>query len=216
MKNQNYIEKTKQKIKKCVIIDFCKRSNAIAVGTGIAFIYVIICAIFKTSDSLNVSDTLRIWGEVLLNISYSIIAAALFYIFQVYVPTIRRIQIREKESQRCIENYLIKNIKYLQEQLKLLEQGEKTEKDLLQGITYTSNGIINAADRCFLYYVDIIAEDVLDIINDIVDNPVFDLINKRANGKLVGYSISDIIRDDTANHDKLLKCFDTIRQIYKK
>ena len=70
----------------------------------VAMLYCLIVIVFKLSPFLNVNDKLRILGEFFNTISISIIAAFIFYIFQINLSEKRR----KKLYIRLLKNVLIK------------------------------------------------------------------------------------------------------------
>lgn len=77
----------KMKNKKSVFWhDFISQNKAIVMSGFIAVIYCIVCVIFKSSEKLNVNETIYPWGEFLFNVAISVIAAVVFFVVQVFIP----------------------------------------------------------------------------------------------------------------------------------
>lgn len=65
---------------------FCRENRNIVIITTISAVFCIIVSIFKSSKVLNVPYWLYPWGELGYWISVSVIAAAIFFVFQTYIP----------------------------------------------------------------------------------------------------------------------------------
>ncbi len=68
-----------------------KYRNVTLIAT-MALLFAFISAVFKSSPVLNIASQLRPFGELLLNICYSIIAAYVFFLYQTVLPEINKIK----------------------------------------------------------------------------------------------------------------------------
>lgn len=197
------------KRKKNGAIEFWKtflfENKAIAVVVGIAMFYCVICVIFKSSSFFNVSNTLRPWGDLLFNISISIIAAGVFFVVQVFYPERKRKQILLKYAKKVLEEEILQCANHLTIQLEILTKNEKDEKEIRQSIDNECMKIDKRIEDCLSLYANTISSEILDVLYNIKTSDFFFKISKRAHGELVGLTMNKILSERNEEEYKQFK-----------
>ena len=95
-------------MKKNSIISIIRsRYLSITIITFMALVFALVAAIFKSSSVLNVTPHMRPFGELVTNVCYSVIAAYVFFIYQIVLPEI--------EKSRQLDSYICKQVSSLTE-----------------------------------------------------------------------------------------------------
>lgn len=156
-------------------------------GIG-AVVRSVLCLAFKCVPGLDVSyDWMRVLGDFLLNVAISIIAAVIFFIFQVVIPnnmkhyTMSRIMYNSIQERIIIQFYdLVNEVRLFTELSEMTDISEpakeKTEESVKTAIKNKLILIKDNIDNCIKLYFEYIPDDILDTLERIKYSTLIDRV----------------------------------------
>ena len=189
--------KKKLNFKRCVVVDFVANNVLISLVGTLALLFCCVCAFFKMSPILNVPVELQPWGELLNNISISVIAAVIFYIVQVYLPNRKRNRVLREVMKKYFKEVLLKECRMLKARTDAIRNGEHSEKELIEVINVNCQKVNSALNKALENYLSVLPTELITAINTIISDDMLYEITLRASGSLVNRSLETIVQDDS-------------------
>ena len=156
-------------------------------GIG-ALIFSIVCLVYKCVPWLNVPhEWMRILGDFFLNVAISIIAAVIFFVFQVVIPnnmkhyTMSRIMYNSIQERIIIQFYdLVNEVRLYTELSEMTDISDsakmKTEESVKTAIKNKLLMIKDNIDNCIKSYYEYIPDDILDTLERIKYSTLIDRV----------------------------------------
>lgn len=184
------------KLKKCIFIDFVTSNLLISIVGVLALLYCCICAFFKMSPKFNVPIELHPWGELISNISISVIAAVIFYIVQVYLPNRKRDTVLKEVMKKYCKEVLLKECKMLKVRTESIRNGEHSEKEIIDAVNVSCQKVNSALNKALENYLSVLPTELISAINEVISDDMLYEITLRASGSLVNRSLEKIVEND--------------------
>ena len=207
--------KSKASCKECVIVDFVKNNRFIfLLGLG-ALLYCCICAYFKSSPVYNVSAELQPWGDLLYNIAISVIAAAFFYIAQVYIPDRKRNHVLRDVTKKFCKGVLLTECNALRVRIDSIRSGFVTEVEIMAAMDANCQKVNSALNKALEHYLAVLPTTLIAAISDLLSDDMLYQVTLRASGRLRNRSLEKIVKDDT-EYNSLKNRIDKIKNEIEK
>lgn len=189
--------KKKINSKRCIVIDFVVNNALIFLSGVLALLFCCVCAFFKMSPTFNVPVELQPWGELLNNISISVIAAVIFYIVQVYLPNRKRDRVLREVMKKYCKEVLLKECRMLKARTDAIRNGEHSEKELIEVVNVNCQKVNSALNKALENYLSVLPTELISAINTVISDDMLHEITLRASGSLVNRSLETIVQDDS-------------------
>ena len=189
--------KKKLNSKRCIVIDFVVNNALIFLSGVLALLFCCVCAFFKMSPTFNVPVELQPWGELLNNISISVIAAVIFYIVQVYLPNRKRDRVLREVMKKYCKEVLLKECRMLKARTDAIRNGEHSEKELIEVVNVNCQKVNSALNKALENYLSVLPTELISAINTVISDDMLYEITLRASGSLVNRSLETIVQDDS-------------------
>ena len=207
--------KKKLNFKRCVVVDFVTNNALISLAGALALLYCCVCAFFKMSPIFNVPVELQPWGELINNISISVIAAVIFYIVQVYLPNRKRDKVLREVMKKYFKEVLLKECRMLKARTDAIRNGEYGEKELIEVINVNCQKVNSALNKALENYLSVLPTELITAINTVISDDMLYEITLRASGALVNRSLETIVQDNSL-YNRLWIQIETIRAEVEK
>ena len=181
----------------CIVIDFVVNNALIFLSGVLALLFCCVCAFFKMSLTFNVPVELQPWGELLNNISISVIAAVIFYIVQVYLPNRKRDRVLREVMKKYCKEVLLKECRMLKAITDAIRKGEHSEKELIEVVNVNCQKVNSALNKALENYLSVLPTELITAINTVISDDMLYEITLRASGALVNRSLETIVQDDS-------------------
>ena len=207
--------KKKLKFKRCVVVDFVANNALISLAGALALLYCCVCAFLKMSPIFNVPVELQPWGDLINNISISVIAAVIFYIVQVYLPNRKRDRVLSEVMKKHCKDVLLKECKMLKVRTDSVRNGEHSEQEIITAIDASCQKVNSALNKALENYMSVLPTELISAISAVISDDMLYEITLRASGSLVNRSLEKIVQDDFL-YNLLWTRIDTIRAEVEK
>lgn len=188
--------KMKQKIKKSMVVDFITSNVLISITGILALLFCCVCAYFKMSPTCNVSVHLQPWGEFANNIAISVIAAVIFYIVQVYLPSRKRDRVLKEVMKKYCKDVLLKECIILKARTDSIRNGEHNESEIIEAVNSSCQKVNGALNKALENYLSVLPTQLISAISTVISDDMLYEITLRASGSLVNRSLEKIVQDD--------------------
>ena len=206
--------KEKKAPKERFLWDFCHAHTSVALTILICLI-LCLCCVFTLAFMDKSYELIYQLISFLLNVMINIIAAAVFFILQVYLPNYRRTKILGRYASMFVDERLVSRIKMLEHHLEIADKNEKDDDRLLASIALDCEEIRSSVNECMRTYITVLPDSLIDAINSVMYDDMFYMLTLRSNGKLKNVSIHDIL-DDKAGREQLMDRMDLITEEAEK
>lgn len=186
----------KKKLNRCIIVDFIANNILISIAGTLALTYCCVCAFFKMSPTFNVPVKLQSWGELINNISISVIAAVIFYIVQIYLPNRKRDRVLREVMKKYCKEVLLKESKMLKIRTDAIRSGEHSEQEIIAAVNISCQKVNSALNKALENYLSVLPTELISAISDVISDDMLYMITIRASGSLVNCSLEKIVKDD--------------------
>lgn len=207
--------KKKAGVKDCIVVDFIKNNRFVFLSGVGALLYCCICAYFKASPVYNISVKLQPWGDLLYNISISIIAAVVFYIAQVYIPDRNRNRVLRRVMQRFCKNVLLYECNALKVRVESVRSGLTSEAEIIAAMDANCQRVHSALNTALENYLAELPVNLIEAISDFLSDDMLYAITKRASGALRNRSLEKIVGDDI-QYNSFMKRIEIIKTAVEK
>ena len=180
----------KEKQRNVFFMMFHEYPKVAYIGAG-AFFFSFLCVIFKCVPGLNVPlEWMRILGEFLLNIAISLIAAEIFFIFQVVVPNNKKNQTMKHLMKKSICESVVIPLNNLGLEIKLIihlteiyemsnipdSATYKTREKAKAAFRNNLQLIKDSVDNSILWFYDYLPDEILALLDEIKYSSLIDRV----------------------------------------
>ena len=194
--------------------DFFRDHTSVAL-TIIICVFLCLCCVFALAFMDKSIELLYQMVSFLLNVMINIIAAAVFFILQVYLPNYRRKKILIRYAGIFLEERLVSRIKMFEHHISMADSADKNEERLLSLLALDCEEIYSAVNECMRTYITVLPDSFIDAANSILYDDMFYMLTLKSTGKLKAVSLVDIL-EDRAGRDQLTERMNIIEEEAEK
>ena len=130
-----------------------------------------------------------------MNVMINIIAAAVFFILQVYLPGYRRRRILGRYAKMFLQERLVNRIKMLERHIAKAVKNEADEEELLPIVSFDCEEIRSCVSECMRTYITVLPDSLIDALNAVMYDDVFYMLTLLSSGRMHTVSLNDILDD---------------------
>ncbi|MCR5783402.1 MAG: hypothetical protein K6G90_11795 [Clostridia bacterium] len=130
-----------------------------------------------------------------MNVMINIIAAAVFFILQVYLPGYRRRRILGRYAKMFLQERLVNRIKMLERHIARAVKNEADEEELLPIVSLDCEEIRSCVNECMRTYITVLPDSLIDSLNAVMYDDVFYMLTLLSSGRMHTLGLNDILDD---------------------
>lgn len=187
--------KNKKEKRDNFILYFFRDHRNVALTIIICFTLCICCVLLLSLFLKDSGSVAYQFTSFAMNVMINIIAAAVFFILQVYLPGYRRKRILGRYAKMFLQERLVNRIKILERHMTKALRKEADEKELLPVVSLDCEEIRSCVNECMRTYITVLPDSLIDSLNAVMYDDVFYMLTLLSSGRLHTVSLNDILND---------------------
>ncbi len=182
------------------ILYFFRDHRSVALTIIVCFTLCVCCVLLLSLLLKDSGSVAYQFTSFALNVMINIIAAAVFFILQVYLPGYRRKRILGRYAKMFLQEKLVNRIRMLNRHIEKAVSEEADEEQLLPVMSLDCEEIRSCVNECMRTYITVLPDSLIDALNAVMYDDVFYMLTLLSGGRLRTVKLNDILGDPEGIH----------------